>query len=456
MPVTETRLEPRLIRLALVLSIGSAATLLDTTIVSVAIDRLAREFGSPLATIQWVTTAYLLALTAMLPLTGWAVARFGTRWVWRLCLTGFLLGSVLCAVAWSAGALIAFRVIQGLGGGMLLPLLRIVLAEQAGQDKLGRVMSFVIVPTQLAPVVGPVLGGLIIGAFDWRWAFLVNVPVIVAALVLSRGLVTGGPAETRPPLDLRGLALLSPGLAILIYGLTSYGGIGHLSAAATTGLIAGIVLLLGYGVHAVRTVTPLLDLRLFRDRSFSACAALVFIFGGSLFGAMFLLPLYYQQTRAATPLEAGLLLAPQGIGAMIGTICVGRILDRTGATRTIMLVGLALAVAGTIPFAIAGSGTPVALLAVALLVRGVGLTASLLPSITATYATLPKSQYAAATTGTRILQQIGGSLGIAVLAVILQRGSFPAAFWAAVAITAAASIAALALPNARSGQLRDP
>ncbi|TCC42374.1 DHA2 family efflux MFS transporter permease subunit [Kribbella speibonae] len=447
MPVTETRLEPRLIRLALVLSIGSAATLLDTTIVSVAIDRLTREFGSPLATIQWVTTAYLLALTAMLPLTGWAVARFGTRWVWRFCLTGFLLGSVLCAVAWSAGALIVFRVIQGLGGGMLLPLLRIVLAEQAGQDKLGRVMSFVIVPTQLAPVVGPVLGGLIIGAFDWRWAFLVNVPVIVAALALSRGLVTGGPAETRQPLDLRGLALLSPGLAILVYGLTSYGEIGRLSTVATTGLIAGIVLLLGYGVHALRTVTPLLDLRLFRDRSFSACAALVFIFGGSLFGAMFLLPLYYQQIRAATPLEAGLLLAPQGIGAMIGTVFVGRILDRTGATRTIMLAGLALAVAGTVPFAIAGSGTPVAVLAVALVVRGAGLTASLLPSITATYATLPKSQYAAATTGTRILQQIGGSLGTAVLAVILQRGSFPAAFWTAVAITAAAALAALALPN---------
>lgn len=447
MPVTETRLEPQLIRLALVLSIGSAATLLDTTIVSVAIDRLTREFGSPLATIQWVTTAYLLALTAMLPLTGWAVARFGTRWVWRFCLTGFLLGSVLCAVAWSAGALIVFRVIQGLGGGMLLPLLRIVLAEQAGQDKLGRVMSFVIVPTQLAPVVGPVLGGLIIGAFDWRWAFLVNVPVIVAALTLSRGLVTGGPAETRQPLDLRGLALLSPGLAILVYGLTSYGEVGHFSAVATTGLIAGTVLLLGYGVHALRTATPLLDLRLFRDRSFSACAALVFIFGGSLFGAMFLLPLYYQQIRAATPLEAGLLLAPQGIGAMIGTVFVGRILDRTGATRTIMLAGLALAVAGTVPFAIAGSGTPVAVLALALLVRGAGLTASLLPSITATYATLPKSQYAAATTGTRILQQIGGSLGTAVLAVILQRGSFPAAFWTAVAITAAAALAALALPN---------
>ncbi|WP_329002309.1 MFS transporter [Kribbella sp. NBC_00709] len=175
----------------------------------------------------------------------------------------------------------------------------------------------------------------------------------------------------------------------------------------------------------------------------------MFIFGGSLFGAMLLLPLYYQQLRGASPLEAGLLLAPQGVGAIIGTLFVGRILDRTGATRIIMLIGLTLAVAGTVPFAIAGPSTPIMLLALALVVRGVGLTASLLPSITATYATLPKTEYAAATTGTRILQQIGGSLGTAVLAVILQRGSFPAAFWTAIGITAAASAGAVALPGRR-------
>ncbi|MEU4194956.1 DHA2 family efflux MFS transporter permease subunit [Kribbella sp. NPDC026611] len=443
MPVAITKLEPRLVKLALVLSLGSAATLVDTTIVSVAINRLTSEFSAPLATIQWVTTAYLLALTAMLPLTGWAVARFGTRAVWRFCLTGFLLGSVLCAVAWSAGSLILFRVIQGIGGGMLLPLIRIVLADEAGQDKLGRLMSFVIVPTQLAPVVGPVLGGLIIGSLDWRWAFLVNVPITVAALILSRGLVTGTPSAKIPNLDILGAVLLSPGLTALIYGLSVYGEAGSLTSTAAGGLIAGIVLLIGYGVHALKASTPLLDLKLFRDRSFSACAALVFIFGGSLFGAMFLLPLFYQQTRHASPLEAGLLLAPQGIGAMVSTVFVGRILDRTGATRTIMLVGLALAVAGTIPFAV---GSPTPLLAGALLVRGLGLSAALLPSITATYQTLPKNAYAAASSGTRILQQIGGSLGTAVLAIILQRHDFHAAFWTTVVITAAAALAALALP----------
>lgn len=449
--VVGTRLEPRLIRLALVLSIGSAATLLDTTIVSVAINRLTREFGSPLSTVQWVTTAYLLALTAVLPLTGWAVARFGVRRLWMFCLITFGLGSLLCACAWSAVALIVFRVFQGLGGGMMLPLIRIALADQADQGSMGRLMTFVIVPTQLAPVVGPVVGGLIVDTLGWRWAFLVNVPVTIAALVRSRNLVEGERSATRPFLDVPGLLLLSPGLAVLIYGLTSYGDSPRLTAVPAAGGVAGLVLLLAYGVHALRTAVPLLDLRLFRDRSFSACAALVFIFGGSLFGAMLLLPLYYQRMRGASPLEAGLLLAPQGLGAMTGTLFVGRILDRTGATRTIVLIGLVLAVAGTAPFAIAGPHTPRVLLALALFVRGIGLTASLLPSITATYATLPKSQYAAATTGTRILQQIGGSLGTAVLAVILQRGSFPAAFWTAVALTATATLAAIALPGRAKG-----
>ncbi|MER7249508.1 DHA2 family efflux MFS transporter permease subunit [Kribbella sp. NPDC000426] len=450
MPVAgTTRLDPRLVRLALVLSLGAVAAQFDTTIVSVAINRLTHEFGSPLSTIQWVTTAYLLALTATLPLTGWAVARFGVRRMWAFCLVGFGLGSLLCVGAWSAGALIGFRVLQGIGGGMMLPLIRIALAEEADQATMGRLMTFVLVPTQLAPVAGPVLGGLIIGTLDWRWAFLINVPVTLVALVLSRNLVRGEAAVTRPSLDVRGLLLLSPGLAVLIYGLTSYGESSRLAVGALAMLAAGVVLLLGYGVHALRSTAPLFDLRLFRDRSFGASAVLVFIFGGSLFGAMLLLPLYYQRLRGASPLEAGLLLAPQGLGAIVGTLFVGRILDRTGATRTVMLVGLALAVAGTVPFAIAGPSTPIVLLALALVVRGVGLTASLLPSITAAYATLPRTEYAAATTGTRIVQQIGGSLETAVLATVLQRGSFPAAFWTAIGITAAASVGAAALPGRR-------
>jgi EmrB/QacA subfamily drug resistance transporter len=304
-------------------------------------------------------------------------------------------------------------------------------------------------------VLGPVLGGLVISSLDWRWAFLVNVPVCLAALAFSWRIVHGSPAAERPALDGLGLALLAPGLTALVYGLTEYGTTGDPFAPGTSTAVAvGALLLAGYCGHALHTPKPpILDLRLFRDRSFRACATLVFVFGGSLFGAMLLLPLYYQQVHGATPLQAGLLLAPQGIGAMLGTTVVGRVLDRTGAARATILVGLALAALGTLPFAI-DPDLDELLLAGALVVRGIGLSASLVPTMTATYATLPRSEYAAATTGSRILQQVGGSLGTALLAVVLARtGAFTTAFWVTVGITAVAAVAALSLPGSARSDL---
>jgi len=433
------RLEPRLVRLALLMSLGSFAAALDITVVGVAINRLSSDLGGGIAAASWVTTAYLLALTAVLPLTGWIVARVGTRRAWIGTLAVFLVGSALCGLAWSLPALIGFRVLQGLGGGMLLPLVRIVLAEQAGPERMGRLMTFVIVPAQIAPILGPVLGGLVVGGLDWRWAFLLNVPVCVVALALSARLVPAGSPAPRTPLDVRGLLLLSTGLAALVYGLTADGVIA---------MVAGAVLLAGYAWHALRSRrTPVLDLRLFRDRSFTACSVLVFVFGGSLFGATFLLPLLFQNVLGTDPLTAGLLMAPQGVGAMVGTVIVGRLVDRGISARTLVLTGIALSVLGTLPFLFAGPATPVPLLVAALVVRGFGLITALLPSTTATYATLPRSDYAAATTGTRIAQQVGGSLGTAVLAAVLAGSGFGAALGVTVGITALAAVGALLLPR---------
>ena len=438
-----TRLEPRLVRLALLMSLGSFAAALDITVVGVAIHRLSSDLGGGIAAASWVTTAYLLALTAVLPLTGWIVARVGTRRAWIGTLAVFLVGSALCGLAWSLPALIGFRVLQGLGGGMLLPLVRIVLAEQAGPERMGRLMTFVIVPAQLAPILGPVLGGLVVGGLDWRWAFLLNVPVCLVALALSTRLVPAGSPTPRTPLDVRGLLLLSTGLAALVYGLTDLGS-GRLPIV---GIVIGVVLLAGYGWHALRARVPVFDLRLFHDRSFTACSVLVFVFGGALFGATFLLPLMFQNVLGTDPLTAGLLMAPQGVGAMVGTVVVGRLVDRGIPARTLALTGIALTVLGTVPFLVAGPGTPLPLLIGALVVRGLGLITALLPSTTATYATLPRSDYAAATTGTRIAQQVGGSLGTAVLAAVLASSGFAAAFGVTVGITALSAAGALLLPR---------
>src|ERR1700754_4774197 len=211
--------------IAIVVVIGAIMSILDATIVNVALQTLRDELDVPLATIQWVSTGYLLALAAVIPLTGWMAERFGPRRVWMGAVAAFVLTSALCGVAWSAGPLIGSRVLQGLAGGMTMPIGMITLAQAAGPKRMGRVMSVVGVPMLLGPVVGPVLGGLIIDNLSWRWIFYVNVPVGAVGLALAYRLLpatraTGRAAEAghkTPPLDALGLLLLSPGVAAIVF-----------------------------------------------------------------------------------------------------------------------------------------------------------------------------------------------------------------------------------------------
>ena len=460
---TADRLDPALLKLAGILLVGAVAVQLDMTIISVALDTLAREFHATLSTIQWVLTAYLLALAMVIPLTGWAVERFGGKRMWMLSLALFLGGSVLCGVAWSAGSLIAFRVVQGIGGGMMLPLLQTILAQAAGPRRLGRLMSAVAVPALVAPIVGPVLGGLILDGLSWRWIFFINVPVCAIALVLAWRGMPDSRQRGEQPLDVLGLALLSPALAAIVYGLSEAGNKGGFGGGAVIFPLAiGAALLVAFAVHALRTrAEPIIDLRLFRSRSFSASAGLMFMFGLSIFGAMLLLPLYYQQARGQSPLDAGLALAPQGLGMMVALAIAGRLTDKIGP-RPIVLVGMVLATLGTIPYAHVGPGTSALALGASLIIRGAGLGAVMVPAMTAAYRDLRPEAIPRATSAVRILQQVGASFGTAVLAVILQQQAsshaaagaaglataFGNTFWWAVGFTALAFIPALLLPTA--------
>src|SRR5262249_23860330 len=207
--------------------LGAIMVALDMTVVNVALQTLASDFHASVATIQWVSTAYLLALATVIPVSGWAVERFGARTMWTVSIVLFIIGSVLSGLAWSAGSLIAFRALQGLGGGMIIPLIQTILAHPTGPDPVGRVMAVVGVPAMLGPVLGPVLGGAIVSDASWRLIFFINVPTCVAALVAAGRVVmpdTKRAAAVR--LDVGGLALLSPALVALVYGLSraaSYG-----------------------------------------------------------------------------------------------------------------------------------------------------------------------------------------------------------------------------------------
>jgi EmrB/QacA subfamily drug resistance transporter len=406
---------------AAVVVVGVIMSILDTTIVNVALETLSRELNAPLNTIQWVSTGYLLALATVIPLTGWMTERFGSKRIWMISVALFGIGSALCGLAWSAESLIFFRVLQGFGGGMIMPVGMALLAQTAGAHRVGRVMSVVGVPMLLGPILGPVIGGLIVDSASWRWIFYVNVPIAAAALVLAARLLKAdaGRADAGR-LDWTGLALLSPGLAGVVFGLSeseSHGGFGD---PLVWGPIAvGIVLVALFVRHAWRAERPLIDVRLFRDRVFAAASATTFLIGGALFGAMIILPLYYQVARGESALTAGLLMAPQGLGAAAAMPIAGKLTDRLGGGR-VAVAGLLILTIGTIPFAFLKSDTSYTLLALLLVLRGLGIGSSMMPSMAAAYASLERAAVPRATSALNVVQRVGGSLGTALLAVILQ------------------------------------
>ena len=455
-------LDPAFLKLAVILLTGAMAVMFDTTIVNVAIDSLSREMNASVSTTQWVISAYVLALAMVIPVSGWAMDRFGAKQTWMGALAVFMVGSILSSLAWNIEALIAFRVLQGIGGGLMLPVLQTLLVNAAGNRNLGRMMSLISLPALLGPILGPVLGGLILGQLSWHWIFWVNIPFCVAGLVMAwRGLQPTAPKKGSS-LDILGLALLSPGLVAMIYGLSQAGSHGGFdNPAVLLPVTAGAALLAGFAFHALRTKRPpLLDLRLFAVRSFTASNALLFLSGLSVYGAMLLLPLYEQQVRGQSALTAGLLLAPQGLGMLLTRGYAGRLTDRIGA-RPVVLGGFLLTMAGTLAYTQAGMNTNELLLGASLVVRGAGLGAVTIPVMAAAYLGLKPNQVPHASIATRITSQLGGAFGAAVIAMILQTQiaahaagglvglatAFDNAFWWSLGLTALAIIPALFLPQ---------
>jgi EmrB/QacA subfamily drug resistance transporter len=452
-------------RLMGVVMLGALMMQLDLTMTSIATKTLVREFHSTLSTIQWVTTGYGLAMAATIPLAGWAVERFGARAVWMTCIGSFLAGSVLCGLAWSPASLIAFRVLQGAGAGAVLPVGQTVLAQAAGPKRLPKVMAAMGLPAMVGPVLGPVLGGVLVSDLSWRWIFYVNVPVCLAAMVLSLRGMPSARVPGRTTLDWLGLALLSPGCAVVVYALAetgTYGGFGNLHVIVP--LIIGVALLAAFAVRALRSAHPLIDLRLLATRSFGSASGALFAAGLVMFGLMGLLPLYYQVARGYSPQHAGLLLIPMGI-AMGLTMIGGSRLAARFSPRTIALGGLACAAAGALLFAQMSAGTSNVVLGAAQVLSGVGLGAMLIPIMTAAYQGLRREDIPRASSGIRIMQQLGGSFGSAALYIIVQRqlaehphtaaglaSAFGGTFWWVVAFIAITVVPAMFLPGkARSG-----
>ncbi|MEA2158385.1 MAG: hypothetical protein QOD66_765 [Solirubrobacteraceae bacterium] len=454
------RIDAYVWRISAVVIVGSIMSILDTTIVNVALATLGHDLHSSISNIQWVVTGYMLSLAAVIPVTGWAARRFGAKQVYLLSLILFVAGSALCGVANSSTQLILFRVIQGIGGGMILPIGQLMMAEAAGPQRMGRVMSIVAVPAMLAPILGPTLGGLILDNASWRWIFYVNLPIgIIAVIAALRVLPHVGRTSTAP-LDVRGLMLMATGLPLLTYGLAEIGTTGSFTATKVViPCLGGLALIAIFAVHALRVRYPLLNLRLYRRPTFSSASFAMFCLGAALFGGMILLPLYWQGIRHESVLDTGLLTAPQGLGAALAMPIAGRLTDRFGG-GPLALFGVTVTTIATIPFGLIGAHTSIVWLSVAMLVRGVGIGFGFMPAMSAAFASLQRSELSDATPQLNVLQRVGGSIGTAVLAVVLQRAltgqhtlsgmasAYGTAFWASAGLTAVAIIPAVILLRA--------
>jgi len=260
-----------LLTVAAVVVLGTIMTILDTTVVNVAINTLAAKFHTTLPTIQWVATGYTLALATVIPLSGWIADRFGTKRLYMTSIALFVVGSALSGLATSTDEIIFFRVLQGLGGGMIMPAGMTILTRAAGTERIGRVMAIIGVPMMVGPIMGPVLGGWLVTDVGWRWIFFINAPIGLLALLFAARVLPKDVSRKADKLDFVDLLLVSPGLALLIYGLAESDSAGGFGATKVWGtMLAGAVLLGSFVVHALRAENPLIDLRLFKNRTFRA------------------------------------------------------------------------------------------------------------------------------------------------------------------------------------------
>jgi EmrB/QacA subfamily drug resistance transporter len=466
---TSDRIERHVWLICGVVILGSAMSILDTTIVNVALATLSRELHATISQIQWVVTGYLLSLAAVIPLTGWAAERFGTRRMYVISLVLFTTGSALCGLSTSTAELVTFRVLQGIGGGMIMPLGMMMMAGAAGPKRMGRVMSVVSMPMMLAPILGPTIGGLLIQGISWRWIFYVNVPIGVIAVIAALRILPHGKSGSPRRLDFRGFGLAAVGLPLFTYALAEVGTTGGFTSSKVVipGL-TGLALITAFIVRALRVPNPLLNLRLYKRPTFSSASAATFFLGAAMFGGMILLPLYLQDIRHESVVDTGLLNAPQGLGMALMMPMAGRLTDRLGG-GPLALFGVTLTTLATIPFALVGAHTSLTWLSVVLFLRGIGIGFSFMPAMTAAFAALERSELPDASPQLNVVQRTGGSLGTAVLAVVLERalvgahtvgaqaGAYGTAFWAAAGLTAIAIIPCIVLLRAeRAARVEQP
>ncbi|NBD22829.1 MDR family MFS transporter [Paenibacillus glycinis] len=397
----------------LAIIVGMIMVILDSTVVNNAIPKLVEYFGTDLKTIQWTVTGYTLALSAVIPLAGWLTDKFGSKQIFLLTIALFTIGSVLCGIAQTPEQLILFRVIQGLGGGMVAPIGMAMVFKLAPAERRGSIMGMLGIPMLMAPAFGPVLSGWLVDSVSWHWIFIINLPIGIIAFFLGIRYLPKTVRQTAPHLDVIGMCLAPIAFAMLAYGV-SEGGTSWSSTSTITGLAVGGVALIAFIFVELRQKQPLLELKVFRSSDFTRSIILTWIVQLALFGAMLIVPLYLQGVKGYSALETGWILMPQALCAGIGMPISGRLFDKIGA-RPLAFCGLAAVSVALYILSGVSVDTSLGLIIVSICLMGLGMGFSMMPLNTHVLNSAPRRLVSRVTPLTTAAQQVVVSFAVAGL-----------------------------------------
>jgi EmrB/QacA subfamily drug resistance transporter len=392
--------------------------LLDMTVTNVAIPTLSEEFTASTTTIEWVITGYLLSLATFIPVSGWLGDRFGTKRMFMLALGLFTTASLLCGLAWNVESLIAFRVFQGVGGGMLTPVGTTMLFRAFPPSERAAASALLAIPITVAPALGPVLGGYLVEYQDWRWIFFVNIPIGALGLLLSATFLREEKVAGTGKLDVAGFALASTGLVSLVYALAEAGHRGFGDSMVLSFGAAGLALLTAFTLVELRTREPMIDVRLLTDKLFGAANFVQVVGNAGQFGAFFLLPIFLQAQKGLSPLESGLVMFPMAVGVAVMAQPAARIYPIVGP-RKMMIAGFLVNMLVTAWLGFISYDTSNWWLGLNMFLRGMGFGLLIVPLQAATFATIRPQDTGRASSVFNVGRQVAASLGIAVLATAL-------------------------------------
>jgi len=401
---------------------GIFMDILDTTIVNVALPKLADDFHADIASLEWVVTGYLLSLAVWIPVSGWVGDRFGTKRTFLFANAMFVLGSALCGLAWSIQSLTAFRIFQGVGGGMLTPVGMAMLYRAFTPQERARASAILSVPTTMAPMLGPVLGGFLVDRLSWRWIFYVNVPVGIVSLWFSAVYLREHREAGAGRFDPAGFVLSGFGLAGVLYALSRGVNDGWTSPRV---LIAGLGGLISFGLLVAverRILAPMLDLGLYALRLFRISSLVAFMSFCSQFGMLFLLPLFLQEPRGLSALESGLTTFPQPVGQLLMVQVTSRLYARLGPRKNLVVSTAGLAITSGL-FLLVGLQTDLWWIRGLMLLRGMFIAFQMVAMQTAAFSTVPREKTGRASSLISSVRQLAAAMGVAIAATVLISGT---------------------------------